>query len=68
MIILKIFRHRKGQVLHMIRVLSQLKELEKTNSLLIVSVASNMVVLCTTKILVHGLIVVNMTILFEIAH
>ena len=40
----------------------------KTSSLHVVSAASNMVVLCATKRLVHALIVVNVVILFEIAH
>lgn len=52
----------------MIRVVGQLKELEKKNSLLVVSVASNMEVLCPIKILVHALIVVSVVILFEIIH
>ena len=68
LIILKVFKHKKDQVLHETRVLDLLKKYGKTKSLLVVSVVSNMLVLCATKRVVHALIVVNMVILFKIVH
>ena len=68
LIILKVFKHRKGQLLHEIRLSDLLKKHAKTRSLHVVSATSNMVVLCATKRLMHALIMVNMVILFEIAH